>query len=428
MSISAVKFLRRQLWHRVPRSTREAILFRAAVRFAPRITPLALAKEPIIVVGMLRTATGLGAAARACHDALKGAGFRVYGVDLTSLSAHDAVLSEFTFDDGRDVLGAGTVLLHVGGSLVPIAMSLLGAQFVRSKRIIAHWFWELPRVPDEWRLVVPFVHEIFVNTRFIAEAVRPVARGRAVHVVPYPLPAIQTTKRVVAVRRPFSVLVVFNVTSNFARKNPCAAILAFRRAFGDDPSARLIVKYANTFSWPQSKRLLERAAEGAGNIELVDAVMDEVAMAQLYDRADAVLSLHRSEGLGLVVIEAMQRGLPVIATDWSGTRDFLDSRSGIPIGYRLVPVEDPQGNYRDKKVMWAEPSVENAVAALRTLRADPALRAELGEAGAIHVRETFHPARFAKHVGSLLGSHRGPDVEHNVLAQAGPWPGSRKHQ
>lgn len=393
--------IRRQIWRRVPRKTREALLCRVATWFAPTITPLAVAKEPIIVVGLLRTATGLGAAARACHDALKAAGLRVYGVDLTLFSAHDAILTNFAFEDGREVVGQGTVILHVGGSLVPFAMSTLGGQFIREKRIIAHWFWELPQVPADWRMAVPFVHDIFVNTRFVAEAVRPVADGRAVHVVPYPL-APTTKDATFQLNRPFTALVVFNVSSNFPRKNPCAAIAAFRQAFGDDPSARLIVKYSNAIAWSDSVSLLEAAAQGAANVELIGSVMDEGEMARLYDRADVVVSLHRAEGLGLVIAEAMQRGLPVIATDWSGTKDFLDHTTGMPIGYTLVPVDDPQGNYRDGRMMWAEPDIDQAVAGLRSLRANPELRAMLGEAAASRIVDVFHPVKYVEYVRQLL--------------------------
>ena len=146
------------------------------------------------------------------------------------------------------------------------------------------------------------------------------------------------------------MLVVFNIASSFARKNPCAAIAAFRHAFGDDPSVRLIVKYMNDFVWPEGVRLMEEAAGDATNIELIGGVLDEAGMDALYERADVVMSLHRAEGLGLPVAEGMLRGLPVIATDWSGNADFLTRETGVPVGYKLVPVNDPQGKYTDASI------------------------------------------------------------------------------
>jgi glycosyltransferase involved in cell wall biosynthesis len=357
---------------------------------------------------MLRQTSGLGAAARACHDSLRDAGLPVYGIDLTRALMHEANYADFAFEDGSHLIGEGTILLHVSGSIVPLAMNLLGRRFVRSKRVIAHWFWELPRLPEDWRHGVQFVHEICVNTRFVADAVRPIAGGRPVHVVPYPLPLTNgfprsgTCEAVGEADRLFTVLVIFNVASNFARKNPCAAIDAFRKAFGDDPSARLIVKYSNASAWPEGVSLMLQAAHGADNIVLNGDLLSATGMEALYGEADVVLSLHRAEGLGLVVAEAMLRGLPVVATDWSGNTDFLSPDTGMPVDYTLVPVADPQGNYRDPRMMWAEVDIDMAADRLRKLRAQPSLRQALGTAASAHAARIFGPANYGDRIKELL--------------------------
>jgi glycosyltransferase involved in cell wall biosynthesis len=283
-------------------------------------------------------------------------------------------------------------------------MTVLGRAFVRHKRVIAHWFWELPRVPEEWCLAIPFVHEICVNTRFVADAIRPISGTRPVHVVAYPLAQREKRRAACGPDHPFTVLVVLNIGSSFARKNPCAAIAAFRRAFGDDPSARLIVKYVNASAWPEGVRLMERTSCGASNVELLGSTLDEAGIDALFARADVVVSLHRAEGLGLVIAEAMLRGLPVIATDWSGNTDFLSPATGMPICYDLVPVDDPQGNYRDGSMLWADPDVDAAAAALRVLRGEPELRAKLGAAAAACMADIFNPTRYACQIQSLLAS------------------------
>jgi glycosyltransferase involved in cell wall biosynthesis len=332
----------------------------------------------------------------------------VYGVDLTAQLMHEENYAGFTFEDGRGLIGDGTVFLHVSGPQVPRAMLLLGRRFVRNKRMIAHWFWELSQVPDDWRIGVPFVHEICVNTRFVADAVRPIAGGRPIHVVPYPLPLAngfprpQACAAVGKADRPFTVLVIFNVESNFARKNPCAAVEAFRKAFGGDPSARLIVKYSDAFAWPEGFSLILQAVDGADNIVLNGDVLSASDMDALYREADVVLSLHRAEGFGLVVAEAMLRGLPVVATNWSGNTDFLTYETGMPIGYDLIRVDDPQGNYGEVGGLWADPYVEEAAAALQALRVDPAMRKRLGTTAAEEAARLFHPARYAAKVKKLL--------------------------
>lgn len=405
---SALTFVHLHLWRRLPHKARRTVLFRLASWWAPRPSPTAKAKTPILIVGLLRHASGLGAAARACHDALKASGLPVYGIDLTEKLMHEVNYPGFDYQDGRELLGEGTVFLHVSGPLVPLAMGYLGRSFVRRKHIVAHWFWELPHVPKDWSPAMPFIHEICVNTSFVRDAVRPIAGERPLHVVPYPLSLNRAPRTAHQPKQPFTVLVIFNIASSFARKNPCAAIAAFRQAFGDDPSARLIVKYMNAFAWPEGVRLMVAAANGAANVELTGDVLDEAGMDALYKQADVVMSLHRAEGLGLVIAEGMLRGLPVIATGWSGTMDFLTPETGVPVGYKLVPVSDPQKNYTDANVLWAEADIGEAAAALRALRADPAWRQRLGAAAATHARKFFLPANYVRHlVEKIALSHVG---------------------
>ncbi|MGO4389117.1 glycosyltransferase [Microvirga sp. 2YAF29] len=417
-----LKFAHRHVWRRLPHKARRAALFRLAAWRAPRPTADARAATPIVIVGVLRHASGLGAAARACHDALKAAGLPVYGIDLTEKLMHEINHADFTYDDGRELLGEGTVFLHISGPLVPLAMGYLGRAFVDRKRFVAHWFWELPEVPKDWPPAIPFVHEICVNTTFVRDAIRPIARGRPLHVVSYPLTL--THRRPRAARRPeepFTALIVFNIASSFARKNPCSTIAAFRQAFGDDPSVRLIVKYMNDFVWPEALPLMQEAAGGAANIELIGGVLDEASMDALYGRADVVMSLHRAEGLGLPVAEGMLRGLPVIATDWSGSADFLTHETGVPVGYELVPVNDPQGKYIGADMRWAEADVGAAAAALRALRNDPDWRQELGAAAAAHAAEFFLPERYARQIMSMI-EVSGATKQYGMTSDAGDVP------
>lgn len=393
---------------------RRAAFARISAWQAPTITPEAKARQPIIIVGMLRQASGLGDAARKSHDALKSAGIRVYGVDVTSHLLHEENYHDFAFADGRRVLGSGTVILHVSGPVVPRVMAFLGQRFVRGKRIMAHWFWELPTLPENWRVALPFLHDICTSTSFVANAVRPISGGRSVHVVSYPIKseAVRQTRHDPS--DPFTVLLAFNFASNFARKNPCAAIRAFREAFGNDPSTRLIVKYLNGAVWPEGIKLMNAAAEGAANIIMNGSVLDDAGIEALYQQADVVMSLHRAEGLGLTVAEAMFRGLPVIATNWSGTTDFFTAEAGFPVEFNLIPIQDPQQNYDGSGInwrnpadaVWADANIEEATRALRKLRAEPKLRAELGAAGARKASAFFDPVRHVEQMRKLLDNDR----------------------
>jgi len=398
------RFLHRHLWQRLPHASRRYAFFRIIDLLAPRPTPNADARHPVIVVGTFRTASGLGESARLCHDALASAGLPVRGIDVTATMMHPEDFAGFEFEDGQACAGPGTLIIHVNAPLTPLAMLRLG-RVVRDKRIIGYWAWELPRLPDEWHRGRLFVHEIWAPSRFTAEAILPFAQGRPVRVVPHPVAVRhrQGVRRRDSPQPFFTVLTIFNTTSTFARKNPCAAIKAFRLAFGNDPATRLIVKTANLSFFPQGLGLIKEAASSAKNIIVIDKTMNTAEIAELYDEADVVMSLHRSEGFGLTLAEAMLRGLPVIATNWSGNVDFLSPATGIPVPYRLIPAEDPQGTYHYPDAVWADADIDAAAAALCRLRQDPALRNRLGAQAAQFATRTWSAEAYASSVRQHLG-------------------------
>jgi glycosyltransferase involved in cell wall biosynthesis len=328
----------------------------------------------------------------------------VYGIDLTRALLHDEDYPDFTFEDGRHIEGAGTIFLHVGGPLVPLALLRLGRDMVSNKRIVAHWVWELPQMPHDWRLGLPFVHEIWTPSRFAADALRTITDNRPIHVLPHPIdpPAGWPKLRARSNQRPFTALVILNIASSFERKNPCAAIRAFRQAFGDDSNVRLIVKYSNASSYPKATQLMEDAAGGAVNVTFIGDTMDSAGIDALYAEADVIISLHRAEGFGLVVAEGMLRGIPVIATNWSGNTDFLMPETGVPVNYTLVPAHDPQDTYEHPAIHWAEANIDQAAEALKTLRTNPDLSMKLGLAARAHATALFSPRAYGARIKELL--------------------------
>ena len=245
--------LHRNFWARLPREKRRAALFRVASLLAPRLDPQALAKQPIIVAGALRSASGLGQSARLCYRALAATGFDVAAVDLTRGLMQRVDLPDFQFRDGTKHQGEGTLIAHVNAPFMSLAAFLLGRRLTRGKRVVGYWAWELPQVPAEWLQGLDFVHDIWVPSRFAAEAVRPISQGRDVYILPHPIgvDAAAPVRRGGPSGSAFNVLTFCNAASSVARKNPLAAVTAFRRAFGDGCDARLVVKGSNLNAHPQ---------------------------------------------------------------------------------------------------------------------------------------------------------------------------------
>jgi glycosyltransferase involved in cell wall biosynthesis len=211
------------------------------------------------------------------------------------------------------------------------------------------------------------------------------APGR-VRVVPHPVAAMPPVPSSLG-RADFGlpegaviVLVSFSLASSYVRKNPLAAIAAFRAAFGDRADRLLVLKIVHAGHAPEDMATLRSATAGAGNIVFETRLFPSADSHALTRCVDIVLSLHRSEGFGLVPAAAMVLGRAVVATDFSGTTDFLDDSCGIPIPYRLIPAVDPRGVFEAPGAEWAEADVGAASRALVALADNVDLRNRLGQA------------------------------------------------
>jgi glycosyltransferase involved in cell wall biosynthesis len=363
---------------------------------APRAGIALPALDNIIVAGLFKSPTGLGESARLCFKALTYVGYKPAAVDLCEqLRIGGGVV--FDYGALSPMPGPGILILHINGPQVSRAIWHIGRALVRDKLIVGYWAWELEGVPSEWSEEARFVHEIWAPSRFAAGALAR-AIDRVVRVVPHvlPLPSRKSNQpdrqalARAALGLPGSAFVVafgFAMRSSFERKNPLAAIAAFKLAFGHDPEAMLILRCLDLDAYPAGAARLCGANAGWSNIRLLTGLSHP--MSALIDAADVYLSLHRSEGFGLTLLEAMAAGKPVVATDWSGNTDFMSMNDSLLVESSFVAVDDPQGIYRRGEDRWAAPSIRAAATALRRLRRDSELRTALG------ARATGAAERFA---------------------------------
>ncbi len=399
----------RSVWQRIPKSVRREFLFRLSAMAAPKLAPSTLADEPVIVVGTLRSSTGLGQSARLCYDALASSGVRVGGIDVSRPLMQPENLPEFEFKDARGLEGPGTLIVHTSAPLMPLILSQLGRRVIDRKRVIGYWAWELPAAPRDWQIGVPFTHEIWVPSAFTASAIEPIAGGRPVRVVHHPVNdnAVATLPCCREGSRPFTVLSMFDMGSSFTRKNPCASIEAFKRAFGDDPGVRLILKVSNSSAYSPGMAAIQSAVGGVPNIEVIAGALSRAELNALFARSHVLLSLHRAEGFGLTIAEAMLRGMPAVATNWSGNCDFLNYENGMPVGYEMVPAHDPQHTYDFPEMQWADANIDDAASALVALRTDKMLWLRLSHRAAEDARSMFDKSAYCRNVMGALGLGMG---------------------
>ncbi len=384
-----------RLWTLLPPVQRRAVLAHVAAWLAP--CPARSAPVPyqgLSVAGEFSRASGIGETARIMATVAAQLGVPVWRTDIPPPVDSRAELPLPTDDIPP---ACAPMVVHINAPMLPLAFLRLPRALAKTRRIVGYWAWELPSVPPDWHSGIRFVHDVWAPSHFTAAALEPLAPGR-VRVVPPPLadaPPIPSHLDRSAFGLPADAvvtLVSFNLASSCARKNPFAAIAAFRTAFGDRSDRVLVLKIGHPDRAPADFERLRQAAD-APNIRLETRILPTDDSHALTACCDIVLSLHRSEGFGLVPAEAMLLGKPVVATGWSGNMDYMSADSAALVGYHLIPVQDERMVYRDS--VWAEPHIGQAAEHLRRLADDSQARRALGARGQDRARRVLTRAPLA---------------------------------
>lgn len=362
--------------------------------------PGAAARKPkysqgVNIVGYLRGQFGLAEGARMYSRALIRSGVPVALVDIDLDLPHgwdDHSLDPWIGEDMPHVV----TILFINPDYLQHALDRIGRERLDGHHLIACWFWELEQVPESWIPAIDQVDEIMVSSAFIEDAFRRVT-DKPIFRVALPLGEIACSSLVRADfgldEDAFVFLCTFDFNSWIERKNPFAAIDAFVLAFPPERAdVRLLLKSSNGFRYPEAFLRLLNAAAVDSRIAVRDEVIDRAHVNALHRSCDAYVSLHRAEGFGLGLAECMAIGKPVIATNWSGNLEFMDSHSACLVDYKLVPV--PAGDYlHHQGSRWAQASIAEASEAMRRLADDPGGARQLGARGKRAVLERLAAGR-----------------------------------
>src|SRR5205823_4984327 len=296
-----------------------------------------VSKGGVNVIGFFRAEFGHGEAGRRILAGIERAG--IPHATIAVKTPHHREKHPFTARGDRPVYPTNIVCLSPEHMLEFAQRG--GAELFLDRYTVGVWCWEASRFPDSFRPAFDLVDEIWVASDYVAEIVAD-ASDKPVHVFPMPVelapPSALTRGELGLPEDRFVFLFAFDFFSTLERKNPFGLIEAFRRAFGAGEGPVLVIKTINGQKQAGELQRLTQAASAHPDIRVVDEYVAAEEMRGLVASCNCFVSLHRSEGFGFSLAEAMAYEKPVIATGYSGNVTFMDDTNSYLVGFGLTPI------------------------------------------------------------------------------------------
>lgn len=323
----------------------------------------------INLIGAIRAEMGLGQSCRLLANMIINCNYELSVYDMEF--GDNVKKRDISFDAYiSETLPYGINIFHVN----PIEIGKVFAQMPEAwegRYNIAFWLWELEEFPKEWILYCDLFDEIWSPSQFTANSIRRIT-DVPVRVIPYFVTVNHKDK---LGRKYFGLpedkflfLSMFDMNSTLGRKNPMGVVKAFKLAFPlEDSGVGIVFKVNNAAE--NSLINLKAELKGYDNIYFITETLGKEEVNCLIENVDVFISLHRSEGFGLVMAEAMLLETPVIATNWSSNTEFMDKSTSCMVDYKLIPNPKKEDLY-PKGCVWAEPEYGQAAWYMKKLAGD----------------------------------------------------------
>ena len=392
---------------------------RRAAETSTRNEPHAFA-EGLNIAGYFRAELGIGEAARRLVSAVAAA-----RIPYSTITTDAGALSRQAHEFGSHPEGVGAYdvnLVCVNADMTSRFARDMGREFSEGRYTVGYWFWEVDRFPPKLHAAFDAVDEVWTATDFVADAVRQAGRV-PVFTVPVPLTSPRQsppiTRDGLGLPDRFLFLFSFDFLSVFERKNPLALVRAFARAFESGSGPRLLIKTINGHIRLNDLERLRAEIGDRPDIHLVDGYYTAAENDALVERCDCYVSLHRSEGLGLTMAEAMAAGKPVIATGYSGNMQFMTAENSFLVDHLLTRVPPGCEPYPED-AMWADPDPDHAGRLMRHVYAEPHEAAARGRRARADIRERHSVEASAAAIAGRLEAIRRERRSRTVVPAAQP--------
>ena len=390
----------------------------------PADPPFPASSRCINVIGPLSSASGLGNTSRLFTEVLRHNGYQVAGFDIESYAAAEVPPLE------HGMLKTRLDDLPFDHNLVIASLNRLPQLWIRhAKELVAPRFrnaglvfWELPTIPYAWLPSLRMFDVILACSHYVRQALEAAIPEVPTIFAEHPLARHTVDRDRQAARLRFGIpaertafFCGLDLVSGTSRKNPAATIRAWLQAFPNDADVCLVIKLnGNSTRDLPNDGLFELLAQmrAEPRIILIDQRLPHDDLMALYDCCDVCVSLHRSEGLGLIPMESMSMGKLVVATGYSGNMTFMTEQNSLPVPYRLIPPM-PEPAYFSRRFAgptsaWADPDADEAARLIRAAK-DPALLQRLGQQAFTDIRQRQQTAWDADYLAQMTARLRASD-------------------
>ena len=355
----------------------------------------------INVAGYLQGELGLGQSARLIHLSATQTKLPVTALNSNRSKSRQAE----TFESGTIQKIYPIVIAIVNADHFEFWINDIGEDRLKYSKIIGVWAWETEDFPKSAHTAFKYVDEIWAVSNFVKNAIQKHTK-KPVFVFPTPIIAPKNIepldREAIGLKDKEEYnLFIFDYMSVFNRKNPIGLISAHMKAFPNSDGPTLVIKSTNGDSDPENREKLRFQVQARSDILLIENYLSRNQLTSLINECDSYISLHRSEGYGLTMAEAMALGKPVIATGYSGNLDFMDNENSILIPFTLSKV-GPNSFPYDTESFWAEPNIDVAAIEISNLASKPELREVLGAKAKNYVETNFDLVRAAQFINTSV--------------------------
>jgi glycosyltransferase involved in cell wall biosynthesis len=342
------------------------------------------------IVGFFQHEFGIGESARCCANSAKAASIPMV-MNLAKIGTQSNA-GAVPWAESYQVENPYPVnVFHLDPPQMKFVGKSLGAKFTQGRYNIGFWHWELPEYPDYSLSNLEYVDEVWAPSEFVRQSIAEKATVPVLimpHSIEFKVPAAFTRAHLGLPERDFLFLLMYDLNSSQNRKNPQAAIQAFREAFPNPRGVKLVVKIHSADKNPEDFHALQASLADTPDIILINRMLDRDELRALQNLCDCFVSLHRSEGFGLGLAECMYLGKPVIGTNWSGNLVFMNADNACMVDYQLVEVKETSGPYK-KGQKWADADPRHAAWWMKKIVEDSGFRAQIALKGQARIRNDF---------------------------------------